>query len=297
MGSIKELKIKIASLKNTRKITKAMKMIAATKLRKAQLAVIASKPYDNALKRILSQTLSVADNESPLTKKRNQVKKIHLLIFTSDRGLCGGFNSSILKQVNTFIGEKKNKEILLSFAGKQGYDYFEKKISNTTFYKEAIKRGSYAEVENICNNLQVSFEKEECDEVYFIYNHFKSAVLQIPKIEKLFPYSANQDNVDDSASEFDISFYSSIEHLFIFEPNVQEIFEKVLSETIRFSIYYALLNSLASEHASRMTAMDSATKNAGELIDKYTLQMNRARQAAITTELTEIVSGAESLKG
>ena len=287
MASIKELKIKITSLKSTGKITKAMKMIAATKLRKAQLAVDNSKPYDASLKRILNNVLLSMDIENPLSKVREDVKKVHILIFTSDRGLCGPFNASILKETNKFVLEKQSegKEVKISYAGKRGYDYLNKRFTLGKYYEQAIKLGSYDQAKEICDDLLKYFKVGEDDEVYLAYNYFKSAISQIPTLEKLFPIApvevANSQNTAD----------------FIFEPKAEDIVEKMIMQTVRFTVYSSLLNSLASEHAARMTAMDNASKNAGELIDKYTLQMNRARQAAITTELTEIVSGAESLKG
>ncbi len=288
MASIKELKLKINSLKSTGKITKAMKMIAAVKLRKAQKAVTAIKPYTRNLQGLLNKTLSAVSVENALITPRDKVKKIHLLVFTSDRGLCGAFNNGILKEVDKFVQEQKQKgcEVVLSYAGKRGYDFFEKKLPSDRFYSEAIKLGSYEEAEKISRDLLTHFETQESDEVYLLYNYFKSAISQIPQIEKLFPVETKTTPDDEPKSYLDL-----------FEPNVEAILNEVVIQTVRFSVYEALLNSIASEHASRMTAMDNASKNAGELIDKYTLQMNRARQAAITTELAEIVSGAESLKG
>ena len=286
MASIKELKLKINSLKNTGKITKAMKMIAAVKLRKAHLAVVAVKPYVTHLRGLFNKVLASTDVVNPLSVPRNKVKKVHLLIFTSDRGLCGAFNNNIIKETLKFIEEQKKREceVILSYAGKHGFNYFEKKITSAKFYEEAVKLGSYDIAQKISDDLLAEFQSEEFDEVYLLYNHFKSAISQIPRIDKLFP--VEPDVTDDKLTSLDL-----------FEPSVDIILHEIISQIVRFSVYDALLNSLVSEHASRMTAMDNASKNADELIDKYTLQMNRARQAAITTELTEIISGAESLKG
>ena len=289
MATIKELSSKIASLKNTRKITKAMKMIATTKFRRAQKAVENSQPFAKGMKSMLTNVLSAIDlseSTNPLLAIREEVKKVQVMLFTSDRGLCGPFNANVIKETAKLIHTKREAgaQVFLCVAGKKGNDFFSKRIGVNHFYPETLKDDPMVQAKLISNDLIKTFLTEEADEIYLTFNEFKSAVSQRPTVQCLFPLAPQGEQVKGAGDV-------------LFEPGVAELADKLIRQTVSFTLYSALLNSLASEHASRMTAMDSATHNAGDLIDKYTLLKNRARQAAITTELTEIISGAESLKG
>ena len=291
MATIKELKKKVGSLKNTRKITNAMKMIAATKLRKAQNAVEESRPYANELEKLLQDTMASSTVQVPLTKEKSEIKLIRLIIFTSDRGLCGPFNSNIIKAANKFIRQKRSEgiEISLSIAGKKAYDFFKNKLESLKHYPEVIKTGDYKNSTKICNQAIEDFLNNNVDAVYVIYNHFKSAINQITELQQLLPIKLKTEEINNKKIVAEVKN--------IYEPSSDLLLPALVDKAVKFDLYKCLLNSLASEHASRMNAMDNATNNAGDLIDKYTLSMNRARQAAITTELVEIISGAESLKG
>ena len=262
-----------------------MKMIAATKFRRGHIALENTRAYGEGLSRMLARTTTDASMTSALAQKRKKVIRIRALLFTSDRGLCGSFNSNVIKATSDFIAEKRKQdiEVSMSFAGRRGHLYFEKNGLAGRLYKDAILRGTYEEAENMARDSMNDFLSERVDEVHLIFNYYRSVISQVSEIKRLLPVSVDTDGPSAAANS-------------LFEPEANTLFEKLLIQSVRFEVYQSLLHSLVSEHATRMTAMDNATNNAGELIDQYTLQMNRARQTAITRELIEIISGAESLK-
>lgn len=290
MPSIKEFNIKIRSLKNTRKITKTMKMVSASKLRKAQEAQANAKLYAHNLTALISRIAASVDSTSnPLLRIRKEVSKALILVVTSDKGLCGAFNNNANKRVALWLAENKTKyqKIDLSFCGKRGYMFFKRLSSVKNNYANVTIRPQFADAIKIGQDLSSSFLSEEYDEVYIVYNQFFSPLSQKTVFEKILPLEASAVITEKVQKKSD----------YIFEPVAAELLEYLVPHFLYFKIYFALLENSAGEHGARMSAMDNATKNASDLLDRYTLFRNRARQAQITTELTEIVSGAESLKG
>jgi F-type H+-transporting ATPase subunit gamma len=286
MASLKDIKTRIGSVKSTQKITNAMKLVSAAKFARASHAAEAARPYSKALDKIVSKLLAgKADLESPLLRESEE-KKILVLMLSPDRGLCGGLNSNMAKAVQAFIREKTAKgvtQVDLYAAGRRA-TLFGKK-NNLRFFKQAEKVVEKATVDtarSLSKEAVEAFKNGEYDRVYVAYAYFKSALDQTPQIDQLLPLPLLQDKESRSADV-------------IVEPGLEELLDKLLERKIVTSLYASLLSTLASEHGARMTAMDSATNNAREVIKKLTLQYNRARQAAITKELIEIISGAEAL--
>jgi len=292
MPNLKELKNKIDSVRSTRKITQAMKMVAASKLRKAQDSAEAARPYSEKMAKIMSSlSKAMSDSDSSpellLGKKDN---KVHLIIaVTSDRGLCGGFNSSIVKAVKNKVKELEQEgfKYKIICIGRKGFDvlkglYSENLVMN---YNINVKNG-HDLAEEIGKELILRFENDEYGYSSLIYNKFKSAISQIVTEQSLIPCSIADDNKKDEEKE---------EINYEFEPGEVEILSDLLPKNISVQIYKAILESGAGEQGARMAAMDNATRNAGEMIDKLNLSYNRQRQAIITGELIEIIAGAEAL--
>lgn len=290
MASLKDIKKRISTVKNTQQITKAMKMVSAAKLRRAQDAVTAARPYADKMADVLASLALREDADShPLLAERGKGKALVVLI-TGDRGLCGGFNTNISKAAERFIREKAEgfESYELFIVGRKGNDY--------------LKRRAGMEINKVHENLigtsQVTYptgallgqevielyRSGDYDGVFVVYNAFQSAMTQVQTVKQLLPIIPKE--VVEGAQVTD----------YIYEPNATEVLQEILPKHIEVQIFRALLESAASEHGARMTAMDSASKNASEMIGKLTLQYNRARQAAITKELLEIISGAESIK-
>lgn len=287
MATLKTIKKRIGSVRNTQKITKAMKMVSAAKLRRAQTAVVGSRPYVNKLKDIVEQLLGTLSGEShPLLCARENLKKARVFVFSSNRGLCGGFNSNLLRAANNFLRDLKKSgvEADLVIIGKKGREFFNAR--SIPFSKNIIEwadRMSFEDAATLSQELVADYVAGAVDEVYFIYNQFVSAISQKPTVEKLLPlaFTAKQ--------HFGIDY--------IYEPGKKQILEDLLPRFLASQVHKVHKESLASELGARMAAMESATKNASEMIGKLTLQYNRARQASITKELLDIVNGSESLKG
>jgi len=288
MATTKEYNVKLKSLKNTQKITKTMKMISASKLRKFQQAQANAKIYANSIRHLVSRiAVSVDSSCHPLLQARAQVKNILIVLVTSDRGLCGAFNNNVNKQVLTWISHNNQYEkIDLVCCGKRGHLFFQKKANINKFYKDSTPNPTFETASRIGDDLSKIFISGEYDEVYVTHNQFFSPLLQKTIFKKILP-------VDPRALSKEGPQYNTD---YIFEPRPEELLTFLISQYLFFRIYFTLLENAAGEHGARMTAMDNATKNASELIEKYTLLRNRARQAAITTELIEIVAGAEALK-
>jgi F-type H+-transporting ATPase subunit gamma len=292
MASLKEVRNRIISVNSTMQITKAMKMVAAAKLRRAQDAILQMRPYANKLNELIG-TVS-ANTEvgalSPYTKVR-PVEKVLLIVVTSDRGLCGGFNSNIIKATATLIAEKYasqdakgNVEILA--LGKKGAEAFLRRGYKVNQNHTGIFLNlSFAAARAAAEEAMADFAEGKYDEVLVVFNEFKNVATQIIRAEQMLPLVEKQDNS-----------VSSSNNDYLFEPSEEEIILELMPKAIKILVYKAVLESNASEHGARMTAMDKATENGGDLLKDLKIQYNRSRQAAITNEILEIVGGAEALK-
>ena len=290
MASLDDLKKRIASVKSTQKITKAMKMVAAAKLRRAQESAERGRPYSEKMNNIilnLSNGISDKENAPKLLSGTGE-NKVHLcVVMTSDRGLCGGFNSNIIKKAKSYFSKILNegKQLKIITVGSKGNDqlkrvYGDKIIENISF-KES-KNANYFDADKVGRIIIEKFEASEFDICTIFYNQFKNVITQIPQAQQIIPLNNEEDhNNSDESYEF--------------EPDEDEILSNLLPKNISTQIFKAMLENSASEQGSRMSAMDNATRNAGEMVDKLTIEYNRSRQAAITKELIEIISGAESL--
>jgi F-type H+-transporting ATPase subunit gamma len=292
MPSLKAIRKRIGTVKNTQKITKAMKMVAAAKLRRAQRAIVDARPYAIKLKDVLSSLALRADLAShPLLARNEKPRCAILVVMCSDRGLCGAFNSSLLRAAERFIRENQDKYpegVKVAVCGKKGRDYFKRRTYPIFFEKiDIIGKASVETARTISEPLVAEFINfgNGLEEIFVLYNSFKSAISQTPTLAKLLPIEPAEQKTTSNAVDF------------IYEPTKEELLGHLLTLYTEVEIYRALLESAASEFGARMSAMDSAARNSKELAKSLTLEFNRARQAAITKELVEIVSGAETLKG
>jgi F-type H+-transporting ATPase subunit gamma len=289
MASLKSIKKRIVSVKSTRQITKAMKMVAAAKLRRAQENVVAARPYASKLREVMERLAQSQESDPhPLMARRDTSPRALILLVTSDRGLCGGFNANISKAAERFIQEHRDdySEITLATVGRKGYDFLKNRQKIVKNYSGVISKPTYQSAALIAQEVVQGFMDEEYDDVFLFFNAFRSVMSQDITCEQLLPITPP---VSKEETESGVQY--------IYEPTKGELLGELLPKSIEVAIFKAMLESVASEHGARMTAMDSASKNATEMIGKLTLIYNRARQAAITTELTEIISGAESIKG
>ena len=301
MGGLKEVRNRIASTKSTRQITSAMKMVSASKLRKAQNAIISLRPYAAKLTEIM-QNLSASMEESDegvyATDRGNQ--KILIVAISSNRGLCGGFNINVVKETINLIETKfdaqyKKGNVSILALGKKGGDL----LTSRGFAPERVDKDIFDDLtfENsvpLAEQLMQEFVNKDFDKIYLIYNQFKNAAVQILRTEQFLPVAESEEHKEKSAAK---SGHHELQADFIFEPSKAEILEALVPKAIKLHLYKAMLDSFAAEHGARMTAMHKATDNADELIKALNLSYNKARQAAITNEILEIVSGAEALKG
>jgi F-type H+-transporting ATPase subunit gamma len=285
MASLKIIRKRITSVKSTQKITKAMKMVSAAKLRRAQEAATAARPYADKLTELLRNVAArVGDTTHPLLQARPEERSIHALLVTADRGLCGGYNSNLIRQAEALVKERGRDHVRLTIVGRRGFDYFKKR--NVTIADKHINLfgGPSSELaSSLGEQLAREFADGATDGVYLIYSHFRSALVQVPTLQQLLPITAEAG--DSTAIDY------------LYEPDAASLLDRLLHRYVAVQIQRAFLEATASEHGARMTAMDSATSNASDMIDRLTLAMNRARQATITKELMEIVGGAEALKG
>ncbi len=292
MASLRDIKRRIVSVKNTRQITKAMKLVAAAKLRRAQENVLASRPYATKMSEVLaSLSARRKDSDHPLMAKREE-KNVLILLITSDKGLCGAFNANLYKAANRLIHESEGKGIFMVTAGRKGRDYFRKRnVVMMESWVDYFRNLDYQLASKVARELSKAYTSEKVDRAYIVYNEFKSVLTQKVVARQILPIdSETSDNPDQEAKP-------GLEIDYLYEPSAAEIFSEILEKYLEVTIFQALLESWASENGSRMAAMDSATRNASDMIDKLTMKYNRARQAAITTELIEIVSGADALQG
>ena len=289
MPSLRDIRRRIGSVKSTQQITKAMKMVAAAKLRRAQEAITRARPYAVLLEKSLNRVASRATAEEgaahPLLASR-KVKRVELVVITSDRGLAGGFNSNVVRRAQRFLVENADKyeEITVSTIGKKGRDSLKaRKVALRKDYTGVHANLSFEKAHEIAGELSERFLSGEVDAVFLLFNEFKSAIAQIVRLKQLLPVETGPAEATASVD-------------FLYEPSRGELLADIVPRHLDVQVWRALLDSGASEHGARMTAMEAATKNAAEMIGALSLQYNRARQAYITKELSEIVSGAESLK-
>ena len=294
MPSLKDLRNRIDSVKSTKKITQAMKMVAASKLKKAQSLAEKARSYSSGLNSIVEDLVVSSEYiEHPLLRKNIEDKTSSLIIVvSSDRGLCGGLNSNIVKEVKKKINdiEGQKKSVSLVCIGKKGFDLLSglyEQMFNFEVKYISIGDINYKSTEEIGKKLLSSFYRNDFQECNLFYNYFKSVISQEVKVEKLIPYSKNS-NIENENQ-------NNVDNYFEYEPDEEEVLSKILPKNFIVQIYKAILESRASEQGARMTAMDNATRNAGDMIDNLSLKYNRQRQAIITKELIEIISGAEAL--
>lgn len=331
MANLRDLRKRIRSVKNTQKITRAMKMVAASKLRRAQDAILQARPYAERMEDVLLHIVERADvSAHPLLETRVP-NRLELLVMTSDRGLCGAFNSNILRSAERWLAENRpnHEHIDVSTIGRKGRDHFRRReIETKADYDGVLERLDYGKASHVARDLTARFRRGETDAVYLIYNEFKSAISQNVRLVQLLPIRPLEDNdfqrvaigemasvsgdiravaghdtgmipeVEASEGDWPLSDVidtstEGYEHLY--EPSRDQVLDELLPQHLAIQMWRALLESNAAEHGARMSAMDAASRNASELIDSLTLQANRVRQAGITNELMEIVSGAESL--
>jgi F-type H+-transporting ATPase subunit gamma len=300
MPSIKDLKKRIGTVKNTQQTTRAMKMVSAAKLRRAQEAIQNQRPYARRIGELikLMSALNQGAVNSPLVRKEQAEGykgKLLFVILTSDRGLCGGFNSNVIKMTQRWLAANaaNYQSITLGFVGKRGYDFFKSRpVTKGPYFAELGGKVSFDKAKTLSSSLVESFLSGEYDEVKIVYNEFKNAVTQKVVVESFLPLS--QDDFGEGAQ----SEPSAEDELkdFLVRPNPAEVLNHLLKTNFPIQAFRILLESQASEHGARMSAMENATKNAGEMIRKLSLQYNKQRQAAITKELLEIISGSESQK-
>jgi len=292
MPSLKSIRNRIRSVKSTQQITRAMKMISAARLRRAQEAVLSARPYSKRMDQVLQNVASRVDlSAHPLLVPREKKKKIEVVVLTSDRGLCGGFNANIVRRTQRFILENKDKyeAITLRTLGRKGNEFFRRReVKIRKDHAGFLTKLQFAAAGELARELSELYLSGEVDSVYLVYNEFISAVSQKVSLVELLPISP------PAAAEEKHGAALPVEYLY--EPGREKLLADLMPRYVATKVWRALLESVASEHGARMSAMDNATNNAKEMIGKLTLQYNRTRQAAITKELMEIVSGAEALK-
>ncbi|GGH16018.1 ATP synthase F1 subunit gamma [Pedobacter zeae] len=298
MANLKEVRNRIASVQSTQQITKAMKMVSAAKLKRATNAIIALRPYATKLKEILGNlSASLEGSSSPFIQER-EPNKVLIVTISSNRGLAGAFNMNVIKAANNLIAGKyseqlKNGNVSIISIGKKTQDFYEKRKYNVIGNNNEVYSAlTFENVTKITDAIMAGFVKGEFDRVEVVYNRFRNAAVQFITTEQLLPLPKTEEVAADPKAN-----KKTTNADYILEPSQEEIVEQLIPKSIKIQLYKAVLDSHASEHGARMTSMDKATENAGELLKALKLSYNQARQAAITTELTEIVSGAAALEG
>ncbi|MGK0637881.1 ATP synthase F1 subunit gamma [Schleiferia thermophila] len=287
MANLKELRKRIQSVSSTMQITSAMKMVSAAKLKKAQDSILQMRPYASKLKEILQNLNSTLEGNDGIYASKKEVKNVLLVAMTSNRGLCGAFNSNINKLARKTAEEQKSlgRHVSILCVGKKAYDYF-KKLEYTIAGNEShiFDQIQYSKVETLAENLMADFRNGKYDEIHLIYNQFKNAAVQYPTVEQYLPVQ-KPEKQNSAATDY------------IYEPEKADLLQLLIPKSLKIQVYKAVLDSNASEHGARMTAMHKATDNARELQRVLKLDYNKARQASITNEILEIVSGAAALNG
>jgi len=286
-AGVREYKRRIRSVKNMQQITKAMKMVAAAKLRRAQERAEASRPYTDTLQGTLARLAAVAyDVRHPLLESREEIRKVGYIVITGDRGLCGAFNTNVIRAaIAAMDKDERNVQNGVIAVGRKARDFFKKRGGVDAEFVNLGDNPSYADAREIGRYIMNAYENEELDEVYLVYGRFINVLRQVPTIDKILPIEPPpQEETEEKYVDY------------IYEPSAEDILLTLLPRYIGSQIYHALLESKASELGARMTAMNNATENAGEIIDTLTLEMNKVRQASITDEILDILGGAEALK-
>jgi len=286
MANLRDIRRRIGSVKNTQQITKAMKMVAAAKLRKAQANMIAARPFASKMLDVLNSLATRADQDAhPLLAKREE-KNIRVVVVTADRGLCGAFNTNILRFARREVENlaAKSERVVVDCVGRKGWDHFKRRdFELGEHWSGLFRKVRYQDAEKIAGGYIDAFSKGETDAVYLVYNRFKSVIAQEVVVERLLPIQRLKTNKPEALLDY------------IYEPTEKALFGSLLPKHVAFQVFHSMLESGAAEQAARMTAMESATSNASEMIDSLTLYANRVRQATITKELIEVVSGAQAL--
>ncbi|MFZ4712894.1 MAG: ATP synthase F1 subunit gamma [Bacteriovoracaceae bacterium] len=289
MANVKDLKKRIKSTKSTHKITSAMKLVSAAKLSKAQSAITGARPYAGELEDTIKTVSALIKDYTHEFLKQTDNNKMILLVLSSDKGLCGGYNSGLAKAVKNYVAKNSDKDIKVYFIGKKVKELITKSVNSGKTFTFNRTEPSYDEVRKVCEELAHHFTTGEVGSINVAYNQFQSAISVIPTISQVLPLSFSSEEQEKLQSEFPFDFK--------YEPTPKEILDALIPQVYVTSVYTKVLDSIASEHGSRMSAMENASKNCKEMIKKLTIKMNKMRQAAITTQLIEVVSGAESLNG
>lgn len=289
MANIKELKKKIKSTKGTFKITRAMKLVSASKLNRAQVRILGLRPYSTELEETVRTVSALAADYTNeyFTVKEN--KKSVVLVISSDKGLCGGYNSSLAKTVRRFTAENKDEDLKFYWIGRKVRELLQKEVNSGKTFTFAKQDASYEEVRKVADEIGAMFISGEVGKVYVAYNSFISAIAFDSKVRQLLPMQVSAADKETIKSKYPYDFK--------YEPGAEQILDTLVPEVYLTTVYTCVLDAVASEHGSRMNAMENASKNSKEVIKKLSLKMNKMRQARITTELIEVVSGAESLNG
>jgi F-type H+-transporting ATPase subunit gamma len=290
MPSLKAIRKRITSVKNTRKITRAMKLVSTAKLRRAQEALIAARPYTAAISQVVSELSGVAGTDAHPLFEARPLQKAAIVVVTSDRGQAGAFNANVTKAVERYVrDELAEAQVSLRIVGRKGNQYFtRRKAAITSFDPAPTGATALASARETANRIIADFEAHKVDRVFVVYNEFRSAISQVVRVKQLLP-------VIPEPSKQTLKPEDQLD--FVYEPSKEILLARLVPLYVQIQLYRAALESIAAEFAARMTAMENATKNAGEMISKLTLSYNRARQASITKELLEIIGGAEALKG
>jgi F-type H+-transporting ATPase subunit gamma len=292
MPSLLDIRRRVRAVKSTQQITKAMKMVAASKLRRAQERIQQARPFAAQMLRVLNSLASRVDPAAhPLLDERRELKaggRALLFVITADRGLCGSFNTNVIKSTSSFIVENRDRKVALGLVGRRGRDYFGRRGFEVCYEQVNLFAAlKFADAQAMAKTAIDSFVNGDVDSVYLVYNEFKSVMQQRVVVERLLPIP--RDAFSDGAP----AATPMVEYKY--EPAPDQLFESLIPTHVEVQIYRALLESAAAEHAARMTAMDAATRNSAEMIEQLTLYMNKVRQAAITREIIEVVSGAQAL--
>ncbi len=289
MANIKDLKKKIKSTKGTLKITRAMKLVSASKLNKAQVRILGLRPYSTELEETVRTVSALATNYTNEYFTPRENGKSVVLVISSDKGLCGGYNTLLAKTVRRFIGENKDEDLKFFFIGKKVRDIVQREVNSGKTFTFAKADPTYEEVRKVADELGAMFLTGEVGKIYVAYNSFISAIAFDTKIRQLLPMQVAPETKEAIKARYPYDFK--------YEPTAEQILDTLIPEVYLTTVYTCVLDAIASEHGSRMNAMENASKNCKEMVKKLTLKMNKLRQAKITTELIEVVSGAESLNG
>ncbi|HEX7836856.1 MAG TPA: ATP synthase F1 subunit gamma [Kofleriaceae bacterium] len=301
MPSLKAIRNRITSVKNTRKITRALKLVSTAKLRRAQDALIAARPYASAITRVVSELSAVAGTDSHKLFEDRPLARAAIVVVTSDRGQAGAFNANVVKAVERYAANELSgaSEVSLRIIGRKGNQYFARRRATVTSFDPAPSGATALDLaRETANRVIDDFTSGKVDRVFIVYNEFKSAISQITRVKQLLPVVAETTTaLVPSGGAAAHAPAAEAQTDFLYEPSKQELLDRLVPLYVQIQIYRAALESIAAFFAAQMTAMENATKNAGEMIAKLTLSYNRARQASITKELLEIIGGAEALKG